>query len=158
MVALSSAAVAQGVRGQAALPPLLEFRLADATQGPGLTERHESHRDDQPRVLFVASTAVVSDTDLVGARTSPARDGLVVEITLSEAAAARMRAATANNPGKYLAVFARGRLSGAAVVATTIPLRTSATVGLTLPPAAADSLRRLVADRWPARGRPPIRR
>jgi preprotein translocase subunit SecD len=153
MAALSCAAVAQPVRAQGASPPLLEFRLAAATPGAGLTDRHEWHSGGQAGVLFVAPTGVVSDTDVVRARTSPAPDGIIVEIVLSESAAARLREATANNVGKRIAIFARGRFAGAPVVATSIPKGTSATVGLTLPPAAADSLRALVAARWPPRGR-----
>jgi preprotein translocase subunit SecD len=149
MSVLGREAQSQITSGAPALPPILELRLASATPAPGFTTRHESPGGDQPKVLFLAPRSLVSDTDLVRARTSPAAEGIVVEIAVSDAAAARLREATGNNIGKYVATFARGRFGGAAVIMNAIPRGNTATVALTLTPAAADSVRSLVAARWP---------
>jgi preprotein translocase subunit SecD len=110
--------------------------------------RHEQSTSDQPKVLFLASGNIVSDMDLVRARTRPAPDGIVVEIVLSDAAAARLRQVTANNIGKYLTIFSYGRFAGSATIMGAVPRGNKVTVGLTLPPTTADSVRSAIATRW----------
>ena len=107
----------------------------------------------QPGVLYLDSAIVVSDADLVRARARPTPDRLVVDVELSDAAAARLRETSGNSVGKYMAVLAHGRFAGAATIMGSIPRGNSMTVGLTLPAAAADSVRSRVAARWPARPR-----
>ena len=131
-------------------PPILELRLASDKQAPGFSVRRELASGDQPSVFFLASDNVVSDADIVRARTRPAPDGIEVEVQLSDAAAARLRETTANNIGKYLAVLANGRLTAPATIMGSVPTRNTVTLGLNLPATAADSVRSRVAARWPA--------
>jgi preprotein translocase subunit SecD len=146
---ISVAGIAQPAPPTPASPPILELRLASATPAPGFSVRRDQESGDQPTVLYLASDNVVSDADLVRARARPAPDGIVVEIQLSDVAAARLREIAANNIGKYMAVFGQGRLAGSATIMAPIPRGNRVTVGLTLPAAAADSLRSRIAARWP---------
>jgi preprotein translocase subunit SecD len=150
-VAISCAGIAQANPPGPVSPPILELRLASDKPAPGFSAQRNFESRDQPAVLYLDSTVVVSDADLVRARTRSAPDGLVMELTLSDAAAARLRETTANSIGKYMAVLAHGTFAGAATIMTSIPTRTSVNVGLTLPVAAADTVRSRVAARWPTR-------
>src|SRR5215207_10725013 len=93
-------------------PPILELRLASDKLAPGFSVRRDQESGDQPSVLFLAADDLVSDADLVRVCAKSATDGLVVRIQLSDAAAARLREASASNIGKYMAVFAHGRFTG----------------------------------------------
>lgn len=150
---ISCAGISQPAPSGPVSPPILEVRLASDKPAPGFSVRQDQESSDQPSVLFLASDNVVSDADIVRARTRPAPDGIVVRIQLSDAAAARLREITASNIGKYMAIVGHGRFAGAATIMASIPRGNSVTVGLTLPAAAADSVRSRVAARWPAPSR-----
>lgn len=152
MLMTTHAAGAQPTSSKAAPPPIIELRLASSSRASGFTLRRELPSGDQPRVLFLAAGTVVADADLVRARTRPAPDGIVVEIVLSDAGATRLREATARNIGKYMAILAHGRFAGSAIIMASIPRGNRVSIGLTLPPAAADSVRSHVAARWPGPG------
>jgi hypothetical protein len=156
-VAVMTAVVASVAVGQPALeppsPPIIELRLASDKLAPGFDVRRDIGHGEQPNVFFLAPDPVVSDADVVRARARRAPDGLVVELEVSDAAAARLRETTATHVGRYLAVLANGRLAAASSIMQSVPTRNTMNVGLSLPPAAADSVRSRVAARWPRSGR-----
>ena len=130
-------------------PQVLDVRLASDKAAPGFQVRQHFSVDGQSREFFLESKSVLSDQDITRARTKPTADGMVVEVLLTAAAAARLRETTANNIGKYMAVLAHGRLASAATIQSTIPRADQLTIGLTIPAALADTVRSRVAARWP---------
>jgi hypothetical protein len=144
-----SSAVAQTNGAPSASPPIIDLRLASANPMSGFSAMQGIGGIDELSVVYLAPAAVVSDEDVMKARTRPATDGLVLEILLSNEAAARLRQTTATNIRLYLAVLANGRLAGTAIIMESIPKGNRVTVGLTLSPAVAEAVRARVAARWP---------
>lgn len=150
---ISCAGLAQANAPRPASTPVLAVRLASDKPAPGFSERRDVKGGDQPSVLFLSSKSVISDVDMLHARATAARNGLVVEIMLSNSAALHVRETTASNIGKYMAILADGRLAGSATIMSPVPRTNRLTVGLTLPAEAADSVRSLIEARWPERRR-----
>jgi len=130
-------------------PPILQIRLASDTPTPGFDVRDQFNVDGRPVQVFLTKTNVVSDPDIIRARTRPGPDGIIVQIVLTDEGADRLRAATAANIGKLMAVIAHGRLAAAATIVQSIATGNSVSLGLSLTAEVADSVRSRVAMRWP---------
>ena len=149
LAAASGCAAGSRIESTPPAPPIIDVRLASEQPAPGFAERRELDVADGPRAIYLASVSVITDADVTRARTRPQPSGLVLEITLADSTARRVHEVTANNIGKHMAVLLNGRMNGppprimAGVRANRLSL------ALTLSPAAADSVRSLVAARWP---------
>ena len=98
--------------------------------------------------FYLADTALVSDDDIITARTdTSARNGLVLEIRLKPAAAARFQEFTEHNIGGRLAVLLNGQLSGT-LPRILDPISTPRLTLVGLPPGEAQRFAAPVAARW----------
>ena len=94
----------EGGTVHAAVP--FEIRVAEAEPRPGL----QAVQDPAARTVYVEPRVVVANRDITRTRVVPVGDGFGVEVAFSADGAAKMRAATAGNVGRLLAVVVDGRV------------------------------------------------
>jgi preprotein translocase subunit SecD len=88
----------------AAVP--FEIRVAEADPRPGL----QAVQDAAASAVYVEPRVVVANGDITRTRVVAVGDGFGVEIAFTADGAARMRAVTAGNVGRLLAVVVDGRV------------------------------------------------
>ena len=84
-----------------------EIRLAEPGPRAGLRAIHDA---DATRTVYVDPQIVVANGDIARTRVVPVGSGFGVEIAFTDGGAAKMRAATAGNVGRLLAVVVDGRV------------------------------------------------
>ena len=87
----------------AAVP--FEVRVAEPEAGPGLRAAADAAAG---RRIYLDSQVVLSNGDISSARAVPAGEGFGVEVAFTKTGAAKIRAVTATNVGRLLAVVVDG--------------------------------------------------
>lgn len=134
-----------GTRQQSTSPvALFSLRLAHETQAPG-TQRMETAESGE--AYFVAEEVVISDEHIETARVVETATGLNVFLRLTDEGVSRLRDSTRSHLGQRLAILVGSRLMKAPVIAAEIR-SSDATLGLTLSPDEARSVRAAIATRF----------
>jgi len=98
----------------AAVP--FEIRVAEPGPGPGLS----AVGDAVTGTVYADRRVVVANGDITRTRVVPVGDGFGVEVVFTADGAAKMRAATAGNVGRLLAVVVDGRVLAAPRITSAI--------------------------------------
>ena len=93
-------------------PPLhaavpFEVRVAEAAAGPGLSAAVDAAAG---RTIYLDTQVVLANGDISSARAVPVGEGFGVEVAFTKDGAAKIRAATATNVGRLLAVVVDGKV------------------------------------------------
>ncbi|HEU4642416.1 MAG TPA: hypothetical protein VFS44_08175 [Gemmatimonadaceae bacterium] len=129
-----------------AAAPLIEFRIASTSPGPG---RHRMKiTKPESKTVYVPDSSFITDTDIAHVQSYPAPDGLELVVQMTPEGSERFWKVLSSHIHAVLAIMVDSRLAGAPIILSPVS-GNRLPIAVFLPRPAARDLAAKVAARWP---------